>query len=81
MKERDIVLTNNAWRVAINLDTAPNEDAISKIREDLILVKNYKKKFTSIAEIWHIEVLLNTMESKLNYFYQLLPRVDPVDAL
>ena len=31
VKDRDIVLTNNAWRVAINLDTAPNENAISKI--------------------------------------------------
>ena len=81
VKERDIVLTNNAWRVAINLDRIPYEEAISKIREDLMLVEIYKKEFTSIAELRQIEMLLNTMEFRLNYFYQLLLTVDPVEAL
>ena len=40
VEERDIVLTNNAWRVAINLDTVSCEDVISKILEDLMLVEN-----------------------------------------
>jgi hypothetical protein len=60
---------------------ASYEDAISKIREDLMLVENYKKELTSIAELRQIEVLLNTMESRLNYCYQFLPSVDPDEVL
>ena len=70
VKGKDHVFTNDAWRVAVHLDTTPYEDAISKVREDLRIVNKYKKEFTSIAELQQIEILLNTMETRLNYFYR-----------
>jgi len=76
VKEKDIVFTNDAWRVAVNLDTTPYEDATSKVLEDLRIVNKYKKEFTSIAELQQIEMFLNTMETRLNYFYQMLPKLD-----
>ena len=76
VKEKDIVLTNDAYRFAVNSDTVPYEDAVSKVREDLMIVNNYKTEFTSITELQQIELLLNTMESRLNYFYQLLPKLE-----
>ena len=41
-----------------------------------MLMHEQSKEFTSIAELKQIEVLLNSLESKLHYFYQLLPRPD-----
>jgi len=45
---------------------------ISTIRRDLILVDKQKNKFTSISELRQID----SLESKLAYFHQILPRLD-----
>jgi len=62
-------------RVAINLNTTHYEGAISKVREDQRIV-NKHKEFTSTVELRQIQILLNTMKTRLNYFYQLLPKLD-----
>jgi len=41
-----------------------------------MLMHEQSKEFSSIAELKQIEVLLNSLESKLHYFYQLLSRPD-----
>jgi hypothetical protein len=76
LRERDIVLTNENWRTAIDLDDTPYREVISTIREDLLLVEKTKKEFTATSELGQIKVL-ETLEWKLNNFKQILPRLDP----
>ena len=76
MKETDIVLTNHAWRIAIQVNTSTYHDVISTVREDLLLVERYKQKFTPTSELRHIETLLQQFELKLDRFHQILPRLD-----
>ena len=76
LKEKDVILTNDHWRVAIDLDTSKYEDVISSIRSDLMVVSKQQKEFTPISELKQIEILLNILESRLLNFQQLLPKLD-----
>jgi hypothetical protein len=54
-----------------------SEDAISVIKEDLLVIEEHKQEFTSTFELKLIESLLVTLESKLQVFKQTLPKLDP----
>jgi hypothetical protein len=64
------------WHVAVDLNTNADEKIISTIKGDLLLVENQKKEFTPISELKQIDSRLNTLEQKLLYFYQILPKLD-----
>ena len=76
LKVSDITLMNDAWRIAVNIDIRTYQDVISTIRQDLFLVEQNKKEFTSVSEIRQIESLLKLLELKLHDFHQILPRLD-----
>jgi len=76
LEDRNIIITNDAWRVAIELDTQVYEDAIATVRNDLASVDKQRKEFTPVPELKQIGDLLNTLESRLAIFQQLLPRLD-----
>ena len=73
LKGTDIIVTNDASRIAVDIDIRTYRDIISTIRQDLFLVEQNKKEFTSILEINQIELLLKLLESKLYDFHQILP--------
>jgi hypothetical protein len=50
VKDRDIVITNYASRIAIDLDTQSIGYVISTVRNDLMLASKQKKVFTPVAE-------------------------------
>ena len=77
LKEKD-VLTSDAWRVAVNLETGLYEEAVSTIEGDLLLVEKQKREFTPTSELRQIETLLDTLELKLHTFRQILPRLNDV---
>jgi hypothetical protein len=74
---QDIVLTNEYWRMAINLDVTAHQDGISAVREDLLLVETQTKEFTAFSKLKQTETLLQTSESELHNFQQILPRLHP----
>ena len=55
LTETDIIVTNDAWRIAVDIDIRTYQDIISTIRQDLNFVEQNKKEFTSISEIRQIE--------------------------
>ena len=69
-------MTNDAWRVAIDLDTSQYEEIISTLKGDLLLVESQKKEFTPVSELHQVELLLDTLEFKLSDFYRILPKLD-----
>jgi mannitol-specific phosphotransferase system IIBC component len=75
-KHTGIILTNDAWRVAIDLDSSQYKEIISALKGDLLLVESQKKEFTPVSELHQVESLLDTLEFKLSDFYQILPKLD-----
>ena len=68
LKEKDVILTNDHWQVANDLDTSKYKDVISSIRSDLMVVSKQKKEFTPISKLKQNEILLNILESRLLNF-------------
>jgi len=68
-KETYVILTNDTWHVAIDLDTNTCEEIISTIKGDLLLFEKQKKEFTPNSELKQTDSLLNTLEQKLFDFY------------
>ena len=76
--ERNIFfLTDDSWRIAIQIDLYPYDETISTIRADLLAVEQRRKDFTFTFKPQSIETLLTALESKLHNFKQILPKLDP----
>ena len=73
LKETDIILTNDAWCIAIDIYISMYEEVIFTIRTDLLVVEQHKKEFASISELRQIETLLQLFESMHYDFHQILP--------
>ena len=71
------MLSNDVWRIAIDVEMEPYEEALSIIRGDLLTVGERKQEFTYNSELKLIDTLLKTMETKLQTFKQILPKLDP----
>jgi len=76
LKEREVVLSNEFWQVAIDVTLMPYEEALSVIKGDLLEIRNHRQEFASESEIGLIGTLLTTLESKLQAFKQILPTLD-----
>ena len=76
LKEKDIFLTNDAWRIAIDVDMSAYEEAVATIKADLILLEGHRKELASNSELNQITTLLNTLEVRLYNFQQILTRLD-----
>jgi hypothetical protein len=76
LKEKEVVLTSDVWRVMIDLGTGTYEEVISAINGDLLLAERQRKEFTSISELKQIETSLNDLELKCHSFRQVLPRLN-----
>jgi hypothetical protein len=55
LKEKDINLTNENGRMAIDFDVTPYREVISKVREDLLVVEKQKRVFTPTSELAQIK--------------------------
>ena len=77
VKETDFLYTSDKWRVVIEIDLSAYHDTISVIRSDLMIIEQQKQEFTPVAELKHVDSLLKTIDSRLNDFQQVLPRLDP----
>ena len=77
MKERDVVLSNDLWRVAVNVNLSTYYEVLSTVKSDLLSVEQQRKEFTATSELKQIELFVQILEDKLHDFYQILPRPDP----
>ena len=76
LKETDVVLTSDEWRIMVNIDLGAYEEVASTIKADLLAIQQQKKEFTPVSELKQIETLLENLEDKLHAFHQVLPRPD-----
>jgi len=67
LEDRNVIITSDAWRVAIDLDTQVYKDAIATVRNDFASVDKQRKEFTPVAELKQVGNLLNTLELRLKF--------------
>jgi len=77
LKGKDITLTSDAWRIAIDVDMSAYEGAVATVIADILKLEGHRKELTSNSELKQITNLLNTLEVRLYNFRQLLPNLDP----
>jgi len=75
VKERDVILSNDQWRVAVNVSQSTYHEVLSTVKSELLAVEQQRKEFTSTSE--QIEMFVQILEDKLHDFYQILPRPGP----
>jgi len=76
MKERDVIPSNDQWRVIVIVNRSTYHEVLSIVKSDLLAVEQ-RKEFTSTSELKQIELFVKILEDKLHDFYQILPRPDP----
>ena len=81
LKDRDIVLSSDAWHVALGLNVSTYEVVLSTIKSDLSIVLMHKQDFTPMSELREVETLLDNIESKRSQFKQLFPKKEPRRSL
>jgi hypothetical protein len=77
LKTKDIVMTNDVWRIVLDFNLRPAEDIISTLRGDLQLVQNRTAEFTVVNELKQVDILLNEFEIKLSSLGQFTPKLYP----
>ena len=77
VKERDVILSKDQWRVAVNVNLNTYHEVLSIVKSDLLAVEQQRKEFTSTSESKQIELFVKILKDKLHDFYQILPRPDP----
>ena len=48
LKDRDVVLSSDAWQVALNLNISTYEDVLSSIKSDLDIVFRHQEDSTTL---------------------------------
>jgi gas vesicle protein len=76
IKQRDVILTNDAWTVMVNLDISPYEHTIAKVIDDLLYIQKFKTQLAPVHELNHIEYVLYKLEDEIKAFREMLPRLD-----
>jgi hypothetical protein len=62
--------------VLLDLYTSPYTEVILIIQEDLGLACEQREEFTADWELKQIDSLQNTLEARIEYFHQVLPKLD-----
>ena len=76
VKERDVILLNDEWRVAVNVNQSTYHEVLSTVKSDLLAVEQ-RKEFTSTSELQQLELFLQILEDKFHDIYQILHRPGP----
>jgi len=77
LKDKDIILSSDAWHVAVSLNVSIYEDVLSNIKSDPSVIELNKQEFTPTSELRQVETLVDSLENKLEQFKQLFPKLDP----
>ena len=81
IKQNDTIVTDYAWRIAVDIDVNIFEETLSTIKAYLLLIESQKQEFSPISELKQTETLLNTLELRLHNFQQVLPRLNRMRGL
>jgi hypothetical protein len=74
VKDKNVILTSDYWRIIVNFDLSSYEDAITILREHLSRVNEIANRSAPIGELQQVETTLNSLENKLGGLKEFLPK-------
>ena len=75
IKQRNVILTNDRWSIVINFYFSVLEDTLAKLKDGVHQIIKFKSRFTPTAELGHVKILMDFLESHVYIFTQMLPRM------
>jgi hypothetical protein len=66
LKDREIIFTNDAWLLAVDIDMSSYEEAVTAVKANILSLEVHRKEAVSIFELNQIKTLLDTLEVRLN---------------
>jgi hypothetical protein len=76
VRDKDVILTSDYWRVVVNFDLTEFEEAITKLHEDLTRVKELARRTKPIGELRQVDLALSSFEDKLANLKRYSPRAN-----
>jgi hypothetical protein len=65
LKTTDVILSEDKWRIILDVDSQACDTVIATTRKDLTVVSQTKNEFTAIDEVKQTDTLLLSLETKL----------------
>jgi len=75
IKERNIILTSDLWNIVVSVDCSAFEETLAKLQDGVYKFVKFKSRFTSAAELGHVKILVDFLESHIYLFTQMLHRI------
>jgi hypothetical protein len=76
VKDKNVILTSDYWRIVVNFDLTAYQDATSILRQDLSPIEDTDKRTVPIGELRYVRTTLDSLEKKLGDLREFLPKVD-----
>ena len=74
LKGTDIILSSDAWQVALNWNISTYKDVLSSIKSDLGIILEHQEEFTPLSELRQVVTLVDNLESSLGQYKQMFPK-------
>jgi hypothetical protein len=73
---KPVILTNDYWKIVINVNLSVYEDVIANLRGDLSQIEGFSQSYSAVREMQKVENTLASLENKLRELKEILLRVD-----
>ena len=76
VKDKDVYITNDYWRIVVNFDFTQYEDVITQLRTDVLEFQETVKHTAIVGELQQVKLTLNSLEGKLRNLIEFLPKAE-----
>jgi hypothetical protein len=76
IKQKDVVFTNDKWKIVLNTELAFYEERLAKKKDDLHQTRKANTLFAPTHILKQVYTLLDELECEMNAFWEILPRLD-----
>jgi hypothetical protein len=76
MKEADVYVTSDSWKVVVNFDFTDYKDEITTLRTEITEMVPLTECSTQIAELKQVLLQVNFLEAKVAVLKEYLPRAE-----
>jgi hypothetical protein len=75
VEEKPVILTNDYWKIVININLSIYEDVIADLCGDLFQIEEFTRTYSAVREMQQVESTLASLEDKLRELKEILFRV------
>jgi CYTH domain-containing protein len=73
LNERNVIISNDQWRIAVNLNLSTCHEILSTVKTDLVAVEEQRKEFRLTSELKQNDLFAKTLEINFRNFMRFYP--------